>query len=293
LRIETRGLTRRFGHVVALDRLDLDLPAGSRVGLVGPNGSGKSTLLRVLLGLLAHEGEVRVGGRDPRRERLELAHRLAYVPQAPPQLFAPVAELVAAICELRGLDQSEVYALARRLGLDVDAVRPVPLRGLSGGMKQKLLLAVALASRPELLVLDEPTASLDAASRDRFYRLFEEIPAGTTLLLCSHRLDEMRHLVDRVVSLEEGHLRFEGSADAFLADRALALVEAQALDETAGRRLRQLGFHPGTGGWWQKTVEQAKKLALLPRLGGELGGSLANLNRRDLESIAIGEEEGA
>ncbi|MFN7940138.1 MAG: ABC transporter ATP-binding protein [Thermoanaerobaculia bacterium] len=292
MRIETRGLSRRFGHVVALDHLDLDLPAGSRVGLVGPNGSGKSTLLRVLLGLLAFEGEARVDGRDPRRERLELARRLAYVPQAPPQLFAPVAELVGAICELRGLDESEVYALARRLGLDVDAARPVPLRGLSGGMKQKLLLAVALASRPELLVLDEPTASLDAASRDRFYRLFEEIPSGTTLLLCSHRLDEMRHLVDRVVSLEEGHLRFEGSADAFLADRALALVEAQALDETAGRRLRQLGFHPGAGGWWQKTVEQTEKLALLPRLGSELGGSLANLNVRDLESIAVGEEEG-
>lgn len=292
MRIETRALTRRFGRVEALRGLDLAIPAGRRIGLVGPNGSGKSTLLRVLMGLLDHGGEVRVGGLDPRRQRLELAGRLAYVPQLAPGLAATVAELARAVERLRGLDVAELAARAAGLGLRWEAIADVPFRGLSGGMRQKLLVALALASRAELIVLDEPTASLDAATRETFFDMFGALPEGTTSILCSHRLDEMRHLVDHVVALEEGRVRFDGPAESYLRTRALSVIEVQLGSGQDGDWLAALAFRPGHAGWWRRTVDQGAKVELLPRLAARLDGSLANLHVRDLESIAVESDGG-
>jgi ABC-2 type transport system ATP-binding protein len=287
LQIESRGLTRRFGRVEALRGVDLAIPAGRRIGLVGPNGSGKSTLIRVLMGLLHHGGEVRVGGHDPRRERVAIARRLAYVPQVPPSLAATVAELAAAVHRLRGLDPKRLREHAEELGLRWDAIAEVPFRGLSGGMKQKLLIALALASGADLVILDEPTASLDAGTRETFFRMFERMPASTTLLLCSHRLDEMRHLVDHVVSLEEGRVRFDGPAADYLRERALSVIEVRLRNGSESDWLRELGFHAGQSGWWRQTVNQGRKLELLPELARDLGGRLDNLHVRDLESVEV------
>jgi len=291
VRIETRALTRRFGRVEALRGVDLALPSGRRIGLVGPNGSGKSTLLRVLMGLLDHGGEVRVGGLDPRRQRLELAGRLAYVPQLAPGLAATVAELARTVERLRGLDLATLRARAAALGLRWEAIERVPFRGLSGGMRQKLLVALALASGADLIVLDEPTASLDAGTRETFFEMFGALPETTTSILCSHRLDEMRHLVDHVVCLEEGRVRFDGPAESYLRTRALSVIEAQIGAGGDGAWLAGLAFRPGHGGWWRRTVDQAAKVELLPRLAERLGGALVNLHVRDLESIAV-EENG-
>ena len=292
MRIETRALTRRFGRVEALRGVELAIPSGRRIGLVGPNGSGKSTLLRVLMGLLNHGGEVRVGGLDPRRQRLELAGRLAYVPQLAPGLAATVAELADTVERLRGLDLAALRARAAALGLRWEAIEHVPFRGLSGGMRQKLLVALALASRADLIVLDEPTASLDAGTRETFFEMFGALPETTTSILCSHRLDEMRHLVDHVVSLEEGRVRFDGPAESYLRTRALSVLEAQLGDGEDSAWLAGLAFRPGHGGWWRRTVDQATKVELLPLLAARLDGHLANLHVRDLESIAV-EERGA
>ena len=287
MQIESRGLTRSFGRVEALRGVDLSIPAGRRIGLVGPNGSGKSTLIRILMGLLHHGGEVRVGGHDPRRERVAIARRLAYVPQIPPSFAATVAELAAAVRTLRGLDPLRLRSHAEELGLGWDAIAEVPFRGLSGGMKQKLLIALALASGADLVILDEPTASLDAGTREIFFRMFERLPDPATLLLCSHRLDEMRHLVDHVVSLEEGRVRFDGPAADYLRERAMSVLEVRLANGGTGSWLEELGFHPGQSGWWRQTVNQERKLALLPDLAGDLGRRLDNLHVRDLESIEI------
>lgn len=287
MRIETRGLARRFGATEALRGVDLDIPAGRRIGLVGPNGSGKSTLLRILMGLLAHEGKVHVGGLEPRRQRMELAGRLAYVPQIAPGLAATVRELVTAIERLRGRDLRTLRDRCAALALRWEAIVDLPFRSLSGGMKQKLLVALALDSGADLIVLDEPTASLDAATRETFFRMFGELPATTTSILCSHRLDEMRHLVDHVVSLEEGRVRFDGPAESYLRTRARSVLEAQLRDPAAADWLAGLGFLAGHAGWWRRTVDQAEKIDLLPRLAGALGERLDNLHVRDLESIAV------
>ena len=237
MRIELRNVRKRFGRMEALRGLDLDLPAGTRAALVGPNGSGKSTLIRALLGLLACEGEVRLDGRSPFEDRLLTARRLAYVPQTAPQLSASVEEVIHTVAFTRGLSPEAIGGVAARLDLDLAPIRARPFRNLSGGMKQKLLiaaafaarseehtselqslrhLAAAFAARPALLVLDEPTASLDARARERFHALCAELPAGTTLLLCSHRFEEIRHLADHVIALEDGRVTWDGPARDFL-----------------------------------------------------------------------------
>ena len=109
-----------------------------------------------------------------------------------------------------------VEKLGARLDLDLPSLAGRPFRGLSGGMKQKLLVALALASEPALLILDEPTGSLDARSRERFFGLFEELADDVTVILCSHRLEEVQQLVDHVLVLEEGRLVYDGHASGFL-----------------------------------------------------------------------------
>ncbi|MFI5309507.1 MAG: ATP-binding cassette domain-containing protein, partial [Polyangiales bacterium] len=159
MRVELRNVWKRFGAQVVLRDVNLELAHGERVALVGPNGSGKSTLLRALMGLLRCEGEVLLDGRSPYAHRRDTAQHLAYVPQAAPQLAAVVHDVVGAICDLRGMQEDRVIALARELGLDAQSVKEKPFRALSGGMKHKLLIALAFASKASLYILDEPTAS--------------------------------------------------------------------------------------------------------------------------------------
>jgi ABC-2 type transport system ATP-binding protein len=212
MRVEVRGLARSFGSVEALCGLDFTIEPGERVALIGPNGSGKSTLTRALMGLIGFRGEVRLDGSCPLRERIRVARKLAYVPQIAPRLAAPVGELLRAVRSVRGETLSGVDELARRFDLDLDALASRPFSALSGGMKQKLLLALALGSRASLLILDEPIGSLDAESRERFYELIRDLPEDVTLLLCSHRLEEQAALVQRAIALEEGRQCFDGPA---------------------------------------------------------------------------------
>lgn len=287
MRIEVRGATKRFGRVEALRGVDFEVPAGGRVALVGPNGSGKSTLNRVVMGLVACDrGAVRVDGRCPLRERVAIARGLAYVPQAAPQSGVPVREIAGVIARLRGVAPGEMAKLAARLELDLDAAGASPLRALSGGTRQKLLLTLALASRASLLVLDEPTASLDATARERFFELFAELPRETTLLLCSHRLEEIRPLVDRVLALDEGRVAYDGAAAGFLDARALSVVEVAAGDDAAPW-LRARGFRRGAGGWWLRSVARGEKPDLVRELLRELGPRLHDLNVRELEGLEL------
>ena len=207
MRVEVQEVTKRYGRFTALDRVSFELAAGERMALVGPNGSGKSTLNRALMGLLRYEGEIRIDGTSPREDRLDVARRIAYVPQRAPALAATVRETVRALTRLRGVPTAEVAALAARLSLDLEGVGDRSVRDLSGGMKQKLLLALALTARASLLILDEPTGSLDAGTRERFFPLLDDCAAGASILLCSHRQDEVAGRVDRVLELADGRVR--------------------------------------------------------------------------------------
>ena len=288
MRIRLQHIEKRYGKVTALRGVDLELPPGARVGLIGPNGSGKTTLIRVLLGLVHHGGDVLVD--DAPVDRAALAPRVAYVPQIAPQMAASCGDLVRAIADLRGLTPAAITAIAARLGLAVDDLAGRPFRSLSGGSKQKLAIAFALAARPELLVLDEPTASLDAPSRARFFDLQRELTGDATLVLCSHRLEEIRSLVDHVVALEDGRLTYDGSAVDYLARRVGSVLELR-VSTPASPWLADHGFAPGVDGWWSRAVDRAAKLELVPSALAALGPSLVDLVVRDVDLLELSGQE--
>lgn len=284
MRIEARALRKRFGAVEALRDVSFALAPGARVALLGPNGSGKSTLLRAVLGLVGCEGELSVDGRDPFAARAELAQRIAYVPQIAPQLAASVGELVRAVCGVRGIPPARVEKLAAKLELSLDALAGRPFRSLSGGMKQKLLAALALAAEPKLLVLDEPTGSLDAASRARVLELVAEQPRETTLLLCSHRLEEVRQLASEVIVLDEGRVSRRSSLEQFLDDTLLSVLEVTLRAASAGEAaLTARGFHSLGPGRYSRLAARSEKARLVAELAQALGPELSDLEVRDLE----------
>ncbi len=284
MRIESRGLGKRFGVTRALQGVDFAIEPGARVALLGPNGSGKSTLNRAVLGLLRVEGELRVGGRDPFAARAELARRVAYVPQTAPQLAATVRELVTAVCGVRGIAPTRVEKLAAELELPLAEVAARPFRGLSGGMKQKLLVALALAAEPELLVLDEPTGSLDAASRARVLERVSAQASGTTLLLCSHRLEEVRQLASEVLVLAEGRVVRRGGMREFLDETLVCVVELTLRDDSGAREAALArGFRALGDGRYLRVAPRREKARLVAELAQALGPALADLEVRDVE----------
>ena len=217
--LEARNVTFGYGRSDVLEDVSLSVRPGEFVALVGPNGSGKSTLLRILLGVLSpRAGSVSLFGVGPRdlRDR----SRLGYVPQRPShasEVPATVAEIVSAGRLERGrwwrrtndADRQAVQHALESVGLARDAERP--LNELSGGQQQRAFIARAFASEPQLLVLDEPIAGVDAESQRRFreslVHLIEEHGGG--VLLVSHELSAVSHDLDRVIVLK-GHVLFDG-----------------------------------------------------------------------------------
>ena len=204
--INVQAVSKRFDNVVALTSVSLRVERGERVALVGSNGSGKTTLMRAVCGLLRVEGKIEIDGIDVALNPARALAALAYMPQGAPPLEAPVAELVRAYCSLRGLSPPQVASQAARLTLDLDTVARTRVRDLSGGMKQKLLAALALTCEAPLLVCDEPSASLDAEARAALFEALRGRSSESTLVLCSHRLDEVRGLVSRVIEMKDGRV---------------------------------------------------------------------------------------
>jgi ABC-2 type transport system ATP-binding protein len=215
--LETTALSRSYGRLVALERLDLTVRAGECVALIGANGSGKSTAVRTIAGLLEPSGgAVRVCGSDPHREPEAEAARaaLALVPDAP-LLYDDLTvrqhlELVALSHGVAGPDVDERIArLLARLGLAArEAFLP---RELSRGMRQKTQLACALIRPASLLLLDEPVVGLDPPSQTLLFEiLLDAKRAGTAVLLTTHQMAFAEGLADRAVMLDEGAVADEG-----------------------------------------------------------------------------------
>lgn len=193
--VEARNLTRRFGEVVAVDGLNLQIPRGEIYGLVGPDGAGKTTTLRLFCGLIdPHEGESRVAGVDPARDAHAVRDRIGYMPQR----FGLYTDLtVEENLNFYG-DLFGIVGTERRKLMDelLQMTRMAPFRkrlagNLSGGMKQKLALMSALLHRPEVLFLDEPTNGVDPVSRRDFWAiLYRLVREGLTVLVSTAYLDE-------------------------------------------------------------------------------------------------------
>ncbi len=232
--VVTTGLTKRFGRRVAVDRLDLAIPARSITGFVGPNGAGKTTTIRMLLGLMRPtSGSGTVLGYSLNAYRTYLARVGALIegPTFHPTLSGRDNLLVLA--RLAGLDR-RVDPVLDRVGLLSRANDPV--RTYSLGMRQRLGIAAALLPDPELLVLDEPTNGLDPHGIAEIRRMLQSFAdEGRTVLVSSHLLTEIEQVCGHLVVIEDGRLVFQGSVAELLAARAPELVVRTECPEEARR----------------------------------------------------------
>ena len=239
--IRTRGLTRRFGALVAVDHVDLEMPRAAIYGFLGPNGSGKSTTIRMLCGLLVpSEGEAEVLGLQMPRDAEKLRRKLGYMTQR----FSLYEDLsVRENLEFLG----EIYSLSAshrraRIAVLLDefrlAERAEQRAGtLSGGQKQRLALAAATLHEPELLFLDEPTSAVDPQSRRDFWEsLFKLVERGTTILVSTHYMDEAERCHGLAI-LDQGRIVADGAPERLMRDIEAAVVEIEGPDLRAAREV--------------------------------------------------------
>ncbi|MEX1133745.1 MAG: ATP-binding cassette domain-containing protein [Acidimicrobiia bacterium] len=208
---------KHYGSVRALDGVDLTLETGI-TGLLGPNGAGKTTLLRCLATVLAPDaGQIDVLGFDPDqpRERTEIRRRIGYLPQEPGfyRNFTcfDFIDYLAILKE--HVDRTERHAEVRRV-LDLTGLSDkstTKIRKLSGGMRRRLALAQSLLGSPGFLILDEPTAGLDPELRFRFRELVTELAADRIVLLSTHQTEDVAAICDRVIVIDAGRVRFDGT----------------------------------------------------------------------------------
>jgi polyether ionophore transport system ATP-binding protein len=226
----TEGLTKRFGRVVALDSLDLEVRRGEVFGYLGPNGAGKTTTLRLLLGLIRpSEGRASLFGLDARDQAVEAHRRLAYVPGETslwPGLTG--AETLEFLGRLHGeVDRAYRDELIERFQFEPEK----KVRAYSKGNRQKLVLIAALMTRADLLLLDEPTSGLDPLMEAVFRGCVADArERGQTILLSSHILSEVEALCDRVGILRDGSLVEVGTLEQM---RHLSALTVEATFEGA------------------------------------------------------------
>jgi ABC-type multidrug transport system ATPase subunit len=241
MRVRAESLVKTYGAVKAVDGLSFDVQDGETFALIGPNGAGKTTTLRILLGLTRPDaGAIRIGPNGLEPHDPAARRDLGYVPQ---RVEFPagrtVAEVLAFFAEIRGLERATVVRTLERVQLTPFANRLA--RDLSGGYTQRLSLAQALLADPALLVLDEPTASLDPEATWEFRTLIEQLQQeGKTILLCSHLLSEVERTADRVLILVDGRCAALERMDALRERQARATRLAIVLDQDAAHALAVL-----------------------------------------------------
>jgi ABC-type multidrug transport system ATPase subunit len=257
--IEVTNLTKRFGRLTAVDNVSFQVQPGEAVALWGRNGAGKTTALHCLLGVLPYQGAIQVAGYNTALDGKTARRLIGFVPQ---QLNfhddLTVQETMQLYARLKRSTFAPIAPLLERLGLTQHGAKAVG--ELSGGLKQRLALGVALLADPPLLILDEPTANLDVSARDDFLLLLaEQKAAGKTLIFSSHRPEEVVALADRVLVLEQGQLvadlppaRLNGQVPGWQTQLRLLVAEGEL--ETAVATLQRSGFQANRNGTGLKVV---------------------------------------
>jgi ABC-2 type transport system ATP-binding protein len=231
--VAVRDLTKVYGAITAVNRISFSLAAGTTVALLGGNGAGKTTTIAMLLGLvMPTAGEVRVFGVDMSRDRSKVAHRLnfqsAYV-DLPQRLT--VKQNLTVYAELYGIANAAERVAYIAADLQIEPLLQRPTGKLSAGQKTRVGLAKALLNAPELLLLDEPTASLDPDTADWIRRkLRDYAKSGATILMASHNMAEVERLADRVILLQAGRIIEDGTPSELIATYGRRTLEEVFLD---------------------------------------------------------------
>ncbi|ELZ79565.1 ABC transporter ATP-binding protein [Haloferax larsenii JCM 13917] len=232
--IEIRDLTKSYGDVRALDGVDLDIPEGSFFGLLGPNGAGKTTFINILVGLVRKSGgEARVFGHDVEADYREARDCIGLAPQEfNVDRFFPIREVLEHKAGYHGISQADAKERAdevlKRVG--IYDKRDTRFDWLSGGMKRRFMLARALITDPDLLILDEPTAGVDVQLRHELWETITDLnDRGTTILLTTHYIEEAERLCDEVAILDSGRVLEVASPDELM-DRGTDDIVVQLRD---------------------------------------------------------------
>jgi ABC-2 type transport system ATP-binding protein len=229
--IEARGLSRSFGDVRAVDRVDLSVNPGSVIGLIGPNGAGKTTLLRALLGLTDCEGEVSVMGNDPRTERAKLMEQVCFI--ADTAVLPRWMRVDQLLDYVTGVHPRFNRGHAEDFLATTDVTLKRRVSDLSKGMTVQLHLALVMAIDARLLILDEPTLGLDILFRKRFFEqlLNDYFDGERTIIISTHQVEEVQNILTDVIFMDEGRLVLQQSMASLEDD----FVELHAVGENLAR----------------------------------------------------------
>lgn len=287
--IQLTNVVKKFRRNSVLKGIDLSINRGQRVALVGSNGAGKTTLIRCLLGEYKCHGEVTIDQQNPREFRQQVLLKVGFVPQLPPPLRMPVGQLIQFASSLCDSDPEKMHGVADMLGFDARHFRHQPFVKLSGGQKQKLLIAVALGRECELLVMDEPAANLDPEARHILFKLLAEKQDSAAMLISSHRLDEVASLVNRVVEMDMGKIVLDDEV-ADLVDMSSQLscrVRMIRPEQAFAKALSEWGFKQAADVSWNGIVAGPDRLRFLGMLS-RYAALLAGIEMHEAETPRVG-----
>lgn len=250
--IQAKNITKRFGKLTAVDNVSFQIKKGEAVAFWGSNGAGKTTVLRCLLGVIEFDGQVLVNGFDVTRQSKQARRMIGFVPQEISfHDNLSVQETIEFYARLKKTTLDTIGDWVKRLDLEPHTSKTV--KELSGGMKQRLALAIALLDNPPILFLDEPTANLDMRSRDNFLDLLSDLKReGKTIVFSSHRMEEVFSFADRVLVLDQGKLITDSAPREVykqLGKRSLLRIYiADGQTDTALKILEEQGFKVSQNG---------------------------------------------
>lgn len=236
--ISAKGLTKRYGNIVAVDNISFEVPAGRIVGLIGPNGSGKTTALKAILGLTPFEGELNVLGLDPRTHRDDLMQQVCFI--ADVAILPRWLRVCDAVDFVAGVHPRFDRAKAQRYLASTKLKPTMKVKEMSKGMVVQLHLALVMAIDAKLLVLDEPTLGLDILYRKQFYQhlLEEYFDQNKTIIVTTHQVEEIEHILTDLMFIREGKLVLSSTMDDVGTRFAEVMVPAENAD--AARALKPL-----------------------------------------------------
>ncbi len=272
--LQVAQVSKQYGKTQALRDVSFAAQTGEAVALWGVNGAGKTTLLKAILGLITFTGTIEINGRNVQRDGKNARRSIGYVPQEAVFYDWSVQATMQFYARLKKAEAARIPVLLAQLGLAEHSHKPIP--ALSGGLKQRLALAIALLSDPPVLLLDEPTASLDAQARRDYLKLLVGLrKAGKTIVFASHRLEEVEALASHVLILEKGQVVEVMSPAAlrsqFAPEVEMAVWVAEEKRPFALAHLQEIGLHPHLNGRGSivTRVHNGQKMNLIQSLNNQ------------------------